>query len=1133
MPNGLVTLYTPWGEFPPLHGRATPGDVKSVEPIEPGAATQTEAASAEWFVGRDKELRQLEACLASTDGRLLLITGPAGVGKTRLAQEFATRATAQGRRVLRGSCWDVDGAPAFWPFIVVLRNHLAGAEASANDVGASADLDELLTQCLRPGSRRPTSAVAPPTTDPQHARFQLFDRYASVLRDLTTKQPSVMILDDIQWADTGSLLLLQFLAAGLDEIPLLCVVTSRDPLPALVSATCRHPWTQLISLSGLDASEAATLLRGRGVATSEPRVIDKLTVLTDGNPFFLKELTQWLADTPTELSSDWPHSLPPSLRGLTLHHFEGLSADCRAVLQLASVIGRDFDPDLVAEACGQPAARVLGTLQEAFAKGVITPIGPTKYRFAHALVREAVYDDLPVAQRARWHEQIALILETRGGSGPNPLAAIAHHFFLALPLVTRNKARSACIAAAQEAHRIYAYEAAVAYLGRAIQLCGPTTEASDRCELLLLLGAAQGGAGDWMGSRRSFRDASALARHLDDPSYFSRAAIGFKGVMLATIPVDADAVLLLEEACERAKHHGPLLVELLAALTGSLHFSESPSIAERHARKAFRLAKGLRDERLDAIATQARALSLWRPEHVAEVVKLSAKLTRLAVRLQDPFLEFQAAIFRHSGLLVLGRIDDSDYELDRATHLANSTRHPRLQWQVAVIRRARAVVRGDVAEADRLTADTQHLGARVHDTTPAHYEMIYRFQRALLNNDLAQWPEIANVVLQRFPTVPGYRAAIALMYARLGRAREARQHLQYFVGAEFSNIPSNSTSLWILSMLGEASSLYGDAGWTRSVYDRLEQYSKLIISVAWGVLIDGSVAHYLGVMAAALNRIEQAIGHFEQALKDNVLLNATVLLARTQLVYAELLCLHSDDRSRALELTTLAHATFDSCGFMYYAKRASDLSALLGSSSGGQAGGHARQSTRQTELGDASENILRRDGDYWLLSYHGRRTYIRHCIGLEYIREVLSAAGASLHVLDLHRVTTPSALPDSPGQEISDAVARRQYQSQMADIQEELSIAEANNDIGARERLNAEREALSHHLFATYGLAGRSRSFSSAAERARINVRNRVTAALTIIRRHNELAYQHLSRSIRTGRLCSYQPEQPTTWALY
>lgn len=1122
----------------PLHG---PQSKTTVPPSEPAAAEGTGLPSADPFVGREKELRQLESCLECIEGRFVVVTGPAGIGKTRLAQEFAADAIARGRRVLRGACWEGEGAPAFWPFVLVLRHYLAGAEEPTPDSRASGDLDELLTRCL--GARSRGSAhKGHVAADPQQARFELFDRYAAVLGELAAKQPSAIILDDVHWADASSLLLLQFLASALAEIPILLLVTSRDPLPALLSAACRHPWTHQVPLNGLNAGEARALLHGRTAPLSRPEVIDKLTALTDGNPFFLKELAHWLEDSPSELGPDWPRTLPASLRGLTLHQFEALSLPCRSLLRVASVVGREFDPELLAEVLKQPATLVLDLFQEAFNKRVVAPIGPTTYRFTHALVREAIYDNIHLTERAQLHEQIALTLEQRGACGTDSLGAIGHHLFLALPLVTRAKASSAAIAAAQEAQRICAYEDAVSYLRRALRLCDSTTTEAEHCDLLLLLGAAEAASGDWTSSRHTFHEAATIARRLDSADRFSRAAIGFKGVMLATIPVDTEAVILLEEACERARGHDVLLIELLAALTGSLHFSDDQTLPTRYACQALSLANRLGDERLRAIAIQARALSLWQPDHLTDVIRLSSQLNSLGIRLGDRFLQFQATIFRHSALLVFGKIDESDYELSKAARLATASRHPRLEWQVTAIQAARALIRGPTQEAHDLTLRAHELGQRVHDSTPAHYEMIQAFQVALLHQNLQRWPDIASAVIGRFPTVVGYRAAAALMYARLGMLPEARHHLQLFANVDFRNIPSNSAALWLLAMLGEASTLCGSFEWTHTIYRRLLPYAFAQIAVAWGILLDGSTSHYLGIMAAALQIPDAARRHFADALRANSLLKAPPLVARTQLEYARLLSSHFHETTLAVELATLAHHTFRIYDLTCYATQAADLATLAGRHGQPLSGEHAELGHDLPSSGQypssnsaAQDNTLRRQGDYWLITFRGRSAYLRHSVGLEYLKRILAADGSPVHVLDLLEHLgapyTGEAASSASASTLSDAPARQQYRARLLDLQQDLEAAERANDLGARERLALERDMVTRELCRAYGIRGRRRA-SPLTERARISVRNRITTALRSIQRQNDPAYQHLSRSIHTGVLCSYRPEYPTSWTL-
>ncbi|MGD9762898.1 MAG: AAA family ATPase [Candidatus Binatia bacterium] len=1095
---------------------------------EVGATTPGEP-----FIGRTQELDELESYVRDSAGRLVLVTGAPGIGKTRLMNEFAARAALAGRRVLKGGCWEGEGAPAFWPFVLVLRHYLAAAEDASAGAAACADLHELLDRALRTEPRWRPRQRAPAAADAQQAQFELFDRFASFVAELSVAQPAAILLDDIHWADTSSMLLLQFLASRLAELRVLLLVTSREPVPAPVSATCRHPSSRQMPLAGLNATEVRALLQAAGIPVSREALVDKLVALTDGNPFFLKELARLAEASDAPPGPDWPAPLPATLRALTLHQFASLSPACRNMLCVAAVIGRDFEAELVAEALHQPIDAVLDLLHEALATRVLTALGPGKYRFAHALVRETLYEDLPLSERARLHERIALALRKRDTSRPTPISALAHHFFLALPLSDHATAAAYARKAGAEAYRACAYDEAVIYLRRAHELGYGSSSPEQLCDLLMLLGTAEAAAGAWQRSRDTFAECMGIARSINDPSRFCHAAIGFKGMMLATIPIDTEVVAILEEARDRAQKDDILLAEVLSALAGALYFHNDPSLPIDYSSRALELATRTGDDHLRATALQARIVSLWRPGQVRHVLALSSELLSMSQRLGDPHFAFQARIARHSALLFLGAIQESDLELAEMAHIAHKNQHPRLQWQVAVIRAARAIARGQTHLIEQLCSATRSLGQRVHDPSATHYELIQAYQRSLLDGDLRHWEPMAASIVDAFPTIVGYRAAKALLHARLGQLDAARSILEPFVAVNYANIPSNSVSLWLLSMLSEATALCREADWAASLYNHLLPYAANHIVVGWGILLDGSVSHYLGVLAVTVGDFRSAHHHFQQAIVQNTALLAPPLVARSQLSYAELLTHASQDSDRGRELARTAETTFQNHGLNRYADRARAISAqrspALKSSMNAQL---SSVPADRRDPQDPEANVLRRQGDVWLLTFRGQSTYVRDSLGIAYIAQIIGAAGREIHVLDLI-ATRSAATPHGTSHGLLiDAQARTEYRRRLREIYAELDVANSHHDLGMVTKLQAEQDAISRELGRALGLGGRSRPALSDSERARVSVRNRITTALRAIRPKNQAAYSHLLRCLRTGTWCAYEPETHVPWRL-
>ena len=255
------------------------------------------------FVGREPELATLSERLAAASaghGSMVVLAGEPGIGKTRLAEEVAAQARAHGARALWGRCWEGEGAPAFWPWVQVIRAYLRGHEPEAlrAELGpGGADIATLVPElrALLP------EAPAPPALDPAQARFRLFDSITAFLAQAATAQPLVLILDDLHWADIPSLLLLEFLARDVADAHVLVVGSYRDvevarghPLMRTLANLARSPHVARLTLAGLTAPEVARAIAEVSGTPPPERLVTALVGETEGNPLFVTEMVRLL-----------------------------------------------------------------------------------------------------------------------------------------------------------------------------------------------------------------------------------------------------------------------------------------------------------------------------------------------------------------------------------------------------------------------------------------------------------------------------------------------------------------------------------------------------------------------------------------------------------------------------------------------------------------------------------------------------------------------------------------------------------------------------------------------------------------------------------------------------------------------
>ena len=442
------------------------------EEQDPRAGEAAPATARRAFVGRERELGQLVAGLDGAfagHGRLVLLAGEPGIGKSRLADALIERARARGAGVLIGRSWEAGGAPAYWPWIQALRAYLrdAGAEELRRQLGVGAsDLAPLLPELRELFVDLPEPAAL----EGEGARFRQFEAVRAFLQSAADERPLTIFLDDLHAADEPSLLLLQYVARGLESTQLLIVVayrdvdpTLRDPLTAALAELVREPQTTQIALTGLTATQVAEYVEVATGIAPELHLVEAIHAETEGNPLFVAELVQLLAAEGEVDGADSHLRIPPGVRAVIARRIARLSEPCRALLLQVSVMGREFGLDALTELSDLTADGVIDALNEAMAERILdeVPGAPGRVRFRHVLIRDSLYEDLTAARRMQLHKEVGRALEAAYASDPEPhLAELARHFVAAAPLGVEAKALDYVRRAADRAARQLAFEEA-------------------------------------------------------------------------------------------------------------------------------------------------------------------------------------------------------------------------------------------------------------------------------------------------------------------------------------------------------------------------------------------------------------------------------------------------------------------------------------------------------------------------------------------------------------------------------------------------------------------------------------------------------------------------------------------------
>jgi tetratricopeptide (TPR) repeat protein len=480
-------------------------------------------------------------------------------------------------------------------------------------------------------------------------------------------------------------------------------------------------------------------------------------------------------------------------------------------------------------------------------------------------------------------------------------------------------------------------------------------------------------------------------------------------------------------------------------------------------------------------------------------------------------------------LLHLGEGEELDREIESLDRKAGETRHEALHNFSLEFRVMRATSLGELDRAEALFAEFVPLRARSENATRQLGLLMFRlrFEQGRLDEIIGN----VEAGAERTAAMPAYRCALAAAYAEMGREADARETLERLAARGFDDIPRDWAWLGALSHLAMTCTILRDTARAAILYEKLRPYAARHAAPATAIY-QGPVSHYLGILAATLGRYDEAAQRFEDALAGEARMGARPWRARTQHAYAEMLLARDEpgDREKALELVGEALAAANAIGMRGLVPRAERLKAALLSSPALVTSG----------VPPTRENVLRKEGDYWTVSYEGRAFRLKDTKGLQYLAELLRNPGREFHVLDLvaagHERSEPPSAAVSFGLgdagQLLDAQAKTAYRRRLEDLRAELEEAERFNDSERAARTREELEFLTDELARATGLGGRDRKAASAAERARQNVTIAIKATLRKGSANSPLLGRHLVATVRTGKFCSYTPDptSPVRW---
>jgi len=1089
---------------------------------------------ADAFVGRSRELSELRVALEKSiagRGSCFLISGEPGIGKTRLADELAADADSRGVRVAWGRCWEGGGAPAYWPWVEIVRCLvLEPGRARQPQTAVPPAIGQLIPELAAETAQQRSSL------DPEPGRFRLFDAVATLVKQVARANPVVLILDDLHEADRGSLELLKFVARGLTDSRVVIVGTYREAevrrssyLAEAISEIVRHGHP--MPLAGLAENEVAQMIEHRAERSPSAAFASELHSVTAGNPLFVDGVIRVLvAERKLGMAEHLDLSgfkLPEGVRGAIRKRLALLSAEARSALAVAAVIGQEFDVVLLERVNQQSAGTLTELMREAAEVGIVAAPSRETYRFTHPLIREALYKDSTDAERTRLHQAIAEALEQMHAANLAPhLAALAHHFREAGIV---EKAIDYSIRAADAEFAVFAFEEAASHWQAALELM------------------------DEQGGGDPQRRAQILYK-LSDES----VSPGFKSVEYC------QAALQLFEASGSSE-------EIVLAHTRLALYWTNPSVGKKLvniplAMEHFHKAEAYLTEKspVGLITYHVTMAQAW---SVAMRVEEGLLAARSAMEVSERFgsdLGWAYGAGFCSGFLICkGLIAEGLNLAEEARKRAEPLNHQMVGAVVAAIGGGNYRFLNDPQTAKRWYED--ELAKPRTKQAPARLQYLLIDGIAICLFDFGEFVEARRAFADTDAVDPPayflwaegpWEGADHVWDRNLDRDRIAGRRIDETMGLCFYG-----RFLFTRGELGRAAEVL-----EKALAQALEGgHIVLELTVRLGlvgVLLDlqrseqalSQLEHCRAIMAngedwrglaAPMARAEGAVaaanGNYSDA--ETQFQRSISVCQRYSLLWdeAETLffwgraLLAAGNRDHAAAKFDAAITIYESHGFATeWIDRALAEKARI----------KPPETTEPAfdQLPSDDECLFRREGEYWTVAYRGLTCRLRDMKGLGYIAHLLAHPGDRIHVLDLLGQVVGSgadtvlsaaiqaenlevALDLDDASEVVDSRARAEYRRRLSELHAELEEAESNNDPGRVERARDELDSLTDALSSALGLGGRSRRFTAETERARGPVSKSIRKSLERIRRsHRELG-DHLSTCIRTGYFCAYLPD--------
>jgi serine/threonine protein kinase len=890
--------------------------------LKPAPTNQDNPLYRRTFVGREQELRQLQSAFdaaISGSGSLVMVVGEPGIGKTAVCEQLATYVGLRGGKALMGHCYEEGSLSLpYLAFVEAMRSYVLAREPEGlkSDLGTgAAEVARIVSEV-----RDRVQVELRPSGDPEDDRYRLLQAVTTFLRNASTVQPLLIILEDLHWADRGTLDLLLHVARNMQGARLLIVGTYRDvevdrshPLSATLAELRRASNFQRVPLRGLTVDEVQRMMsaiRGQEATWSRAEAIYRQT---EGNPLFIQEVLRYLVEAGLVVREGGRYvrtddgspeaGIPEGLRDVIGKRLSRLGPECNRVLSMAAVIGREFRLDVLQRVAGVSEDELYDALGEAKGVGVVeerSAVGTgVTYRFAHAFFRQTLYEETIAPRRIRLHQEVARALEAVYGRRLEEHASeLAEHFSYSSGGDDLAKAVQYGEMAAKRALGVFAYGEAAGHLERCLQVQEvlDPDDRTKRCDLLLALGEALMPGGE---PQRVYEtvaeEAYTIAEAVQDGERAARASLAALEALMrygnAAIGGTPTNRLWVERA-DRYAQPG----------TTARVYADLALAAVRGSENRYAQANAFRVQALE----QARLLedpnALFRAANVmmdsgGTVRQMMEELLRLAEEFSHrpregvSSLNLAWFLYRSSNVfLEHGQRERAEALYRDVRALGGRVRDPLAILRPMANEGILALVDGHLEEAvalgASLAARAEELGSPVFGrqfaTAISSRPLLYLGQA---EETLAALPLAVQLAGIEEGSVAS-RGRQALLLAHLGRAEEAAALLRGLPvhlttpGPEGDEAPAQ-----LLTNLLEAAVVLGERELAALLAKRLAPVASLAVVTT----LFTTPARHLGAAMALLGKPDEARAYYQQALEAAGKIRFRPEIALTRLQLAELL----------------------------------------------------------------------------------------------------------------------------------------------------------------------------------------------------------------------------------------------------